>query len=74
MPDRRADQQLAVDVRMAYAAMAQLSEPLRLTVVAVDVLGLSHKEAARSLRTPTRTIMSRLFRAREELASALGTR
>jgi RNA polymerase sigma-70 factor, ECF subfamily len=71
VPDRRASQQVALDARLAYAAMAELSEPLRLTVVAVDVVGLSYKEAARALRTRTGTIMSRLFRAREQLASAL---
>ena len=38
---------------------------------AVDVLGLSYKEAARMLRTRRGTVMSRLFRAREQLASAL---
>jgi RNA polymerase sigma-70 factor (ECF subfamily) len=51
--------------------MEQLSEPLRLAVVAVDVIGLSYAEAARSLRTRKGTIMSRLFRAREQLAAAL---
>jgi RNA polymerase sigma-70 factor (ECF subfamily) len=71
VPDQRASQQLAMDARLAYAAMAELSEPLRLTIIAVDVVGLSYKEAARSLRTRTGTIMSRLFRAREQLASAL---
>ena len=39
-----------------------LVEPLRLTVVAVDVVGLSYAEAARSLRTRKGTIMSRLLR------------
>ena len=71
VPDTRASQELALDARLAYAAMSELSEPLRLTIVAVDVLGLSYKEAARALRTRTGTIMSRLFRAREQLASAL---
>ena len=66
-------QELALDARLAYAAIAELSEPLRLTVVAVDIVGLSYKEAARALRTRTGTIMSRLFRAREQLASALDT-
>ena len=51
--------------------MAELSEPLRLTIVAVDVVGLSYKEAASALKTRTGTIMSRLFRAREQLALAL---
>ena len=52
-----------MDAQLAYAAMAELSEPLRATIVAVDVVGLSYKEAARSLRTRVGTIMSRLYRA-----------
>jgi len=71
LPDDGPDQQLALDARQAYAAIAELSEPLRLAVVAVDVVGLSYKEAARSLHTRTGTIMSRLFRAREQLAEVL---
>ena len=71
VPDRHDSQQLALDARLVYAAMAELSEPLRLTIVAVDVVGLSYKEAARALATRTGTIMSRLFRAREQLANAL---
>ena len=71
LPDERSNPELALDARLAYAAMEQLSEPLRLAVVAVDVIGLSYAEAARSLRTRKGTIMSRLFRAREQLAAAL---
>jgi RNA polymerase sigma-70 factor, ECF subfamily len=73
--DSSADPQSAVDARLAYAAIAELSEPLRHTIVAVDIVGLSYKEAARSLRTRTGTIMSRLHRAREQVCAALeGTR
>lgn len=71
IPDRGASPELALEVGLAYAAIAELSEPLRLTVIAVDVLGLSYKQAARSLRTRTGTVMSRLFRAREQLADAI---
>jgi RNA polymerase sigma-70 factor (ECF subfamily) len=67
----RAAPDLALDARRAYAAMAELSEPLRATIVAVDVVGLSYKEAARSLRTRVGTVMSRLHRAREQVAAAL---
>jgi RNA polymerase sigma-70 factor (ECF subfamily) len=69
--DARAEPDVAMDARLAYAAMAELSEPLRATIVAVDVVGLSYKEAARSLRTRVGTIMSRLYRAREQVAAAL---
>ena len=53
MTDRHADPQAALDARLAYAAIAELSEPLRNTIVAVDIVGLSYKEAARSLRIRT---------------------
>jgi RNA polymerase sigma-70 factor, ECF subfamily len=69
--DERAGPELAMDARLAYSAMAELSEPLRATIVAVDVVGLSYKEAARALRTRTGTIMSRLYRARQQVADAL---
>jgi RNA polymerase sigma-70 factor (ECF subfamily) len=71
IPDDRADPELATEARLAYAAIAELSEPLRATIVAVDVVGLSYAEAARSLRTRTGTIMSRLYRARQQVAMAL---
>jgi RNA polymerase sigma-70 factor, ECF subfamily len=69
--DARAGPELAMDVQLAYEAMAELSEPLRETIVAVDVVGLSYKEAARSLRTRTGTIMSRLYRARAQVAASM---
>jgi RNA polymerase sigma-70 factor, ECF subfamily len=73
VPDTRAGQQLALDARLIYSAMSELSEPLRLTIVAVDVVGLSYRETARALQTRTGTVMSRVFRAREQVASALDT-
>jgi RNA polymerase sigma-70 factor (ECF subfamily) len=69
--DRHGDPEAALDARLAYTAIAELSEPLRNTIVAVDIVGLSYKEAARSLRTRTGTIMSRLYRAREQVSAAL---
>jgi RNA polymerase sigma-70 factor, ECF subfamily len=71
LTDGRSEPELAMDAQLAYAAMSELSEPLRATIVAVDVAGLSYKEAARSLRTRVGTIMSRLYRAREQVAAAL---
>ena len=54
------------------AAVAALPEPYRETVAAVDLAGLSYKEAARALRTREGTVMSRLSRGREQIADALG--
>ena len=67
----RGGPELALTARLAYEAIGELSEPLRATVVAVDVVGLSYAEAARALRTRKGTIMSRLFRARAQIAAAV---
>jgi RNA polymerase sigma-70 factor (ECF subfamily) len=61
----------ALEVRAAYAAIRELSDPLREAIVAVDVAGLSYREAARALRVREGTIMSRLSRARERVAAQL---
>jgi RNA polymerase sigma-70 factor, ECF subfamily len=61
----------ALEVGAAYDAIRELSDPLRETIVAVDVVGLSYREAARALRVRQGTIMSRLFRARERVAGLL---
>jgi RNA polymerase sigma-70 factor, ECF subfamily len=61
----------ALEVREVYAAIATLSEPFRLALVAIDVLGLSYREAARALHVREATITTRLFRARKQLATRL---
>jgi RNA polymerase sigma-70 factor (ECF subfamily) len=61
----------ALDARECFAAVAELSEPLREAIVAVDVMGLSYKEAARALRVRKGTVMSRLHRARESVERAV---
>jgi RNA polymerase sigma-70 factor (ECF subfamily) len=72
--DRRAEPDgSSMDAKLAYAAIAELADPLRDTIIAVDVVGLSYREAARLLRTRTGTVMSRLFRARQRVAAALET-
>jgi RNA polymerase sigma-70 factor, ECF subfamily len=74
MLDRRAepDPLLPLEARALLAAVSDLSPVHREVIVAVDVLGLSYKEAARALRTREGTIMSRLFRARVQVGRALG--
>jgi RNA polymerase sigma-70 factor, ECF subfamily len=57
--------------RRVYAAIAALPEEFRDTLVAVDVVGLSYREAARALKVPEGTVTSRLSRAREQAAASL---
>jgi RNA polymerase sigma-70 factor, ECF subfamily len=66
------DPLLPLEARALLAAVAKLSPQHRDVIVAVDVLGLSYKEAARALRTREGTVMSRLFRARGNVGRALG--
>jgi RNA polymerase sigma-70 factor (ECF subfamily) len=61
----------ALEMQEVYATIADLPEDRRLALVAVDVLGLSYKEAARALRVREATITTRLFRARKQVAERL---
>jgi RNA polymerase sigma-70 factor, ECF subfamily len=62
----------AFEASEVYAAVSQLPDQYRDAVVAVDVAGLSYKEAAKALGTREGTIMSRLYRARQAVARTLG--
>ena len=62
------DPERALEARELYAKIAELPQHQRDALVAVDLLGLSYKEAAATMDVPTGTIMSRLFRARQALA------
>jgi RNA polymerase sigma-70 factor, ECF subfamily len=64
---RSPDPAAAVEAREVYAAVAELPADYRDVLVAVDVTGLSYKEAARALRIPEGTVMSRLYRARQQV-------
>ncbi|WP_249012151.1 RNA polymerase sigma factor [Conexibacter sp. DBS9H8] len=55
-----------------YAAIAELPGEFREAVVAVDVVGLSYREAAEHLRVPEATIATRVHRGRKRLAARLG--
>jgi RNA polymerase sigma-70 factor (ECF subfamily) len=61
----------AIEARLVYAAIAALSREFREALVAVDVAGLSYREAARALRVPEGTLTSRVFRARREVVRLL---
>jgi RNA polymerase sigma-70 factor (ECF subfamily) len=64
-PDRAAEH------RDVMAAVGSLDAPFRETVVAVDVVGLSYKEAAGALGVPIGTVMSRLARGRRRVVGLL---
>jgi RNA polymerase sigma-70 factor, ECF subfamily len=62
---RARDPQQAVEAAELYAAIATLPDEFRDVLVAVDITGLSYKEAALALRIREGTVMSRLYRARQ---------
>jgi RNA polymerase sigma-70 factor (ECF subfamily) len=61
----------ALDAEAVYALIAELPEAFREALVAIDLIGLSYREAARALRVREATITTRLYRARQRLARAL---
>ena len=64
---RAPDPVAALEARELYAAVAALPADYRDVLVAVDVVGLSYKDAARALRIREGTVMSRLYRARQQV-------
>ena len=58
----------ALEIREVYSAIAELPEHARMALVAVDVLGLSYREAAHALRVREATLTTRLFRARRQVS------
>ena len=68
IPDPQArEPHAALEAGELYAAIAALPADFRDVLVAVDVTGLTYEEAARALRIRTGTVMSRLYRARQQV-------
>lgn len=61
----------ALEAHELLGAIAGLPEDFRLALVAVDVVGLSYREAADVLGTREATVATRVFRARDRVARAL---
>jgi RNA polymerase sigma-70 factor, ECF subfamily len=57
----------ALEASEVYAAIAALPDAFRDVLVAVDVAGLSYKETAHALGLREGTVMSRLYRARQQV-------
>jgi RNA polymerase sigma-70 factor, ECF subfamily len=54
-----------------YAAISQLPDDFRDALVAIDLIGMSYREAAQALRVREATITTRLHRARQRLADTI---
>ena len=61
------DPHAVLEAAELYAAVAELPDAFRDVLVAVDVAGLSYKETSRALRIREGTVMSRLYRARQQI-------
>jgi RNA polymerase sigma-70 factor, ECF subfamily len=68
---RGSDPETAAEESELVATIAELPDEFRDALVAVDVAGLSYREAARLLGLPEGTVTSRLYRARDRLARRL---
>jgi len=60
-----------LEVAELYEVISALPTDFRDAVVAIDVVGLSHREAARALRVREATITTRLHRGRQRIARVL---
>jgi len=70
--DRSATQPEArIESGELYSAISALPDDFRDALVAIDVVGLSYREAARALRVREATITTRLHRARQRIAKTL---
>ncbi len=60
-----------IETAELYAAISRLPDDFRDALVAIDVIGLSYREAARALRVREATITTRLHRARQRVAAEM---
>ena len=60
-----------IEVAELYAAISALPEQFRDALIAVDVVGLSYREAARALHVREATLTTRVHRARRRAADLL---
>jgi RNA polymerase sigma-70 factor (ECF subfamily) len=66
------DPEVSLEAGTVLEALAELPREFREAVAAVDVAGLSYAEAAKALGVRHGTIMSRVYRGREQVAQAVG--
>lgn len=68
-----ADPEVALEQQELFATIAALPDEFRQTLIAVDLVGLSYREAGRLLGVREATITTRLHRARRRIARTLST-
>ena len=72
MEDRHAVRaEASAEAAEVYATISALPDDFRDALVAIDLVGLSYREAARAIRVRESTITTRLYRARQRVAHAL---
>jgi RNA polymerase sigma-70 factor (ECF subfamily) len=71
-PSSAGNPEAAFEASAVLEALSELPQAYREAVAAVDVAGLSYAEAASALGVRQGTIMSRVYRGREQVALALG--
>jgi RNA polymerase sigma-70 factor (ECF subfamily) len=65
--------QTRVELTEVYGAISELPPDFRDAVIAIDVVGLSYRQAARALQVREATITTRLHRGRQRIARSLAT-
>jgi RNA polymerase sigma-70 factor, ECF subfamily len=66
-----ADPEVALEQRELFATIAALPDNFRQALIAIDLVGLSYREAGRLLGVREATITTRLHRARRRIARTL---
>lgn len=70
-PSHARQPERAAETREVFAVISGLKDVYRDALIAVDVVGLSYAEAAELLDTKEATITSRVYRARQQVASGM---
>jgi RNA polymerase sigma-70 factor (ECF subfamily) len=69
VPDSRTEPSTVAERHELYASIAALPAEFREAIVAIDIVGLSYREAARALGVAEGTVTSRLHRARARVVA-----
>jgi RNA polymerase sigma-70 factor, ECF subfamily len=73
MRSARADPEAALEQQELFATIAALPDDFRRALTAVDLVGLSYREAGRLLGIREATVTTRVYRARQRIARTLST-